>query len=307
MKSKTILKYASFILGLSTNLNASVNLLLDESKFTRGKTEVSCGSLAWISNKATENTPIVFLHGNSACKEVFVKQLVDSDLNKYPLISVDLPGHGESSDAKDPVATYSFEGYAAAIQELLEKKNLKNAIICGWSLGGHIALSLASQSPQSVQGLFLTGTPPIEHSMEGMMSGFKPFEGAHMMSQESQFTKEEAMRFTNMGGIDSNEAEFMITAGQRTHGLARKNMIGAALCGSGINEKSFITATKIPVAFVQGAQDNGINGDYINALPIQNKVAFHTVTAGHATFWEADKIFNTHLADFVKGIEAGKK
>lgn len=42
----------------------------------------------------------------------------------------------------------------------------------GWSLGGHVALELTSRLEQ-LKGLLITGTPPIEISIEGLGRGFK--------------------------------------------------------------------------------------------------------------------------------------
>jgi pimeloyl-ACP methyl ester carboxylesterase len=45
---------------------------------------------------------IVLLHGNSASSRAFSKQL-DGPLGaRFHLVALDLPGHGESEDAKDP-------------------------------------------------------------------------------------------------------------------------------------------------------------------------------------------------------------
>jgi len=90
----------------------------------------------------------------------------------YRLICIDLPGYGESDAPTLPVKTYSFPGFADAVTEVINSLELENFIVVGWSLGGHVALELTSRLPQ-LQGLLITGTPPIEVSAEGLGKGFR--------------------------------------------------------------------------------------------------------------------------------------
>ncbi|TGT59761.1 alpha/beta fold hydrolase, partial [bacterium M00.F.Ca.ET.159.01.1.1] len=87
------------------------------------------------------------------------------------LIAPDLPGHGASGDAIDPDRSYSMEGYADAMTEVLGLLGVGQAIVFGWSLGGHVAIELASFHP-AVHGLMLTGAPPVSKGFFGMLRGF---------------------------------------------------------------------------------------------------------------------------------------
>lgn len=129
----------------------------------------------------SEGPTVLFLHGNSKCKEVFGKQLTDPTLSAYRLAALDLPGYGQSDDASDPKATYSMNGFAKVISEVADQQDYSYMLIVGWSLGGHVAITLAKERPDLVAGLLLTGTPPIAHSPEGFARGFKPFEGGKLI------------------------------------------------------------------------------------------------------------------------------
>ncbi|MEX5669884.1 alpha/beta hydrolase, partial [Pseudomonas neuropathica] len=61
---------------------------------------------------------------------------------------------------------------ASIVTEIIQTMNLNNIVIVGWSLGGHIALELTSLLPH-LQGLLITGAPPIEVSPAGLNLGFK--------------------------------------------------------------------------------------------------------------------------------------
>ncbi|MGE4166574.1 MAG: alpha/beta fold hydrolase, partial [Xanthobacteraceae bacterium] len=115
--------------------------------------------------------PVILLHGNSSSKSVWARQIRLLNRFKRSLIAPDLPGHGESDNARDPQATYSFPGYAGVIRRLLDLNNYNEVDVVGWSLGGHIGLELLGTEPR-VRSLLIVGTPPITPSVEALHSAF---------------------------------------------------------------------------------------------------------------------------------------
>ncbi len=66
--------------------------------------------------------------------------------------AVDLPGYGESTTC-DP---YTLEQMAAALADEMPQR----CLVCGWSLGGQVALAWAAAAPQQVARLALIATTP---------------------------------------------------------------------------------------------------------------------------------------------------
>jgi pimeloyl-[acyl-carrier protein] methyl ester esterase len=66
--------------------------------------------------------------------------------------AVDLPGYGSSATC-DP---YTLDQIAA----LLARQMPQRCLVCGWSLGGQVALAWAGLSPQQVERLALISTTP---------------------------------------------------------------------------------------------------------------------------------------------------
>ena len=54
---------------------------------------------------------VVFVHGNSLSSESFRDQFESELAEKYRLIAFDLPGHGQSSPARNPANDYSGPGF----------------------------------------------------------------------------------------------------------------------------------------------------------------------------------------------------
>ena len=70
----------------------------------------------------------------------------------FRLHVVDLPGHG-ASPALDP---YELENIIHAVAAALPERTA----VCGWSLGGQVALEMASLYPEKVSRLVLMATTP---------------------------------------------------------------------------------------------------------------------------------------------------
>ena len=247
---------------------------------------------------------IMLIHGNSASGRFFKKQFKAFG-EKYRLLAPDLPGHGKSSAAQD-VATYSFPGYAKVLAEVVNKLELKKVTLVGWSLGGHIALEMLSRL-KNINGVVVTGTPPIELSSEGIMKGFKPFEGLGLLGHGEQFTPEEASKFMGLGGFDiaSDDTAFMIKDAMRAQGAARKHMFASIGNGVGGDETKIVREMSIPLAIIGGQNDPGINYEYIAELRYGNlwRNQVHLVpNAGHAVYWERADEFNGLMAEFLVDI-----
>lgn len=104
--------------------------------------ETSQGRIAFLESSGS-GTPVVFIHGNSTCRDVFRHQFETTTLaTARHIIAIDLLGHGQSDDALDPQKAYTIPGYATTLIEALRSLNITRAALVGWSLGGHVSLEM---------------------------------------------------------------------------------------------------------------------------------------------------------------------
>lgn len=263
----------------------------------------SQGNIA-VTDSQGSGKPVLFLHGNSACKEVFAPQFASPLAQKYRFIAIDLPGHGDSDKATDPAKTYTISGYTDVVIEVMKKMELADPIVVGWSLGGHLGLNLI-QKAQKLAGLLITGTPPIDISAEGFAEGFRPLPLFKTLFTQIVFSEAEAKEFMSGGGFDTDKHPFIVAAALKTDGYARQNLAVSMGKGVGGNQKKIVEEDKTPLCVIQGEKDEGINNDYI--LKLKYKNLFNQVyiieKSGHAVFWEKPEEFNPILSLFLSSCE----
>lgn len=96
--------------------------------------------------------PIVWIHGttsNGYETTIFADSLVKKG---YYIIAIDYYGHGKTPFPGKEVSVYNV---ADDIAFLLNKLNIKNTIIGGWSRGGTITTAFYATYPQKVTGIIL--------------------------------------------------------------------------------------------------------------------------------------------------------
>jgi pimeloyl-ACP methyl ester carboxylesterase len=95
------------------------------------------------------DTTLLFVHGWCINKTYWTSQ-VKYFGDKYRVVTVDLPGFGESGKNRK---VWNTEAFSRDIDSVISQLNLKNVILIGHSMAGHIVLQAAIDNPQNVIGL----------------------------------------------------------------------------------------------------------------------------------------------------------
>jgi len=96
--------------------------------------------------------PIVLIHGAGGHHLYWPPQV--RRLQEQRVLALDLPGHGKSSGT----GHQTIEAYARDVAEFIQSVGLSTAVLVGHSMGGAIALAMASAEPTRVLGLGLIAT-----------------------------------------------------------------------------------------------------------------------------------------------------
>ncbi|MEQ9643249.1 MAG: alpha/beta hydrolase [Alphaproteobacteria bacterium] len=265
----------------------------------------SHGQIA-VAESGGSGPAVLFIHGNSSCKEVFRNQMEGAIGQAYRCIAMDLPGHGNSPDAAEPTRSYTMPGYAEAALEVMQAKGAERYAIVGWSLGGHIGIEMLPRA-QNIAGLLITGTPPVSKGEESVAAGFLPSEHMGLAGQEV-FSEADADAYAHATcGINAPFEPFLLDAVRRTDGRARRCMFEAFLAGQGNDQRDVVESSKVPLAVANGGAEPFVNNDYCRSVDYANlwDGQVHTFEGvGHAPFWETPAAFDALLQRFLKDIFA---
>jgi 2-succinyl-6-hydroxy-2,4-cyclohexadiene-1-carboxylate synthase len=100
------------------------------------------------------------LHGFSGTRHAWDRVATMLDPERYLPLALDLPGHGDASAVDGPI---TFESCVATVLAASPQR----FALCGYSLGGRVALNVALAAPERVSRLVLVScSPGIEDDSE---------------------------------------------------------------------------------------------------------------------------------------------
>lgn len=97
--------------------------------------------------------PLLFLHGASLDMRQWEREVAHFSKG-YRVITLDARGHGRSSLPPGAVPPDVFWRDAVALMDRLE---IGKAVVCGLSMGGHVAIQMTIHAGERVAGLILIG------------------------------------------------------------------------------------------------------------------------------------------------------
>jgi 2-succinyl-6-hydroxy-2,4-cyclohexadiene-1-carboxylate synthase len=193
---------------------------------------------------------VVLLHGFSGTRRAWDGVVERLDTERYLPLALDLPGHGEYASDQGPIT------FASCVQHVLAHAPGRFAL-CGYSLGGRVAMHIALAAPERVSRLVVVAADPgIED----------PSERARRRDADGRLADElegvpferfiERWRSQPLFATDPQEVDALAREDQRRNdprGLA------AVLRGLGIGEMEplweQLGELRMPVTFIAGDRD----------------------------------------------------
>ncbi len=251
--------------------------------------------------------PVLLIHGSGSSRQVFARQMQSELARQLRLIAIDLPGHGQSQDAPDPMRTYGVTGLADCLGEAMDKFGVRRFAVYGWSLGGHVALQMLATNP-NIAGVMISGAPPVQAGTLGMLRGFHPSLDLLLASREV-YSQRDIARFEALCFGQSAIPAFG-EAIARADGRLRNLFVKSLSRGEGADQRRTFENADVPVAIVQGARDPFVRLSYIAGLDAPMLLDGHINVipgAGHAPFWERPDVFNPILRHFIRVVVAHER
>ncbi len=105
---------------------------------------------------------LVLIHGFPESLEIW-NELGGKLSKRFRVISIDLPGHGETPSIG---YVHSMDLMAECVKAVLDFLQLRKYVVVGHSMGGYVALAFAELFPAHVSGLCLFHSSALEDSEE---------------------------------------------------------------------------------------------------------------------------------------------
>lgn len=102
--------------------------------------------------KSGSGQPIILLHGNGENLSIF-KECTNLLKHFFTVYAVDMPGHGKSYHPDE----LHYETQAKAIYSFIQALNIEKPVLYGFSDGGIVGLLLASEYPNLLSKLIVSG------------------------------------------------------------------------------------------------------------------------------------------------------
>lgn len=249
---------------------------------------------------------VVFLHGSSLSALTFRKQFRTMDA--FPMLAIDLPGHGLSDRATEPGALYNIPAYARMVAALISKLELSDFILVGHSIGGNVAIEASDLLP-ALRGLFLFNMSPFSLPPKlDKMCKPNPLLGYFLSGR--LHLPEALMLAREMVPSNGHLAEELAGYILNTDHSARMGFAASLGLEKFRDETVLLGNFAKPLALVLGKKERFTNPEYLDAIkPVSLwRNGIIKMEAGHVPQLEAPKKFNALLEAFyrdVMGLEKG--
>jgi len=245
--------------------------------------------------------PVVLVHGNSSSSRTWHGLLDGAFGQRHRCLALDLPGHGVSPAAAAGSGVYSLPGYAAVLAGFVEALGAREAVLVGWSLGGHIILEASSALPNAA-GFVIFGTPPIG-SLADMPEAFLPHP-AVQIAFTADLDADAALAYATalLAPGSTLPTGSLVADILATDGTARGEMAASLGTTPFADEVEVVATLDKPLAILHGAHEQLVSLDYLHKLraPTLWRGAVQVIAdAGHAPQEETPDEFAALLDQFI--------
>ena len=244
----------------------------------------------WTSGKP----PVLLIHGLGGDHQNWLYQ-VPALCGRYPILRVDLRGHGQSSEA---TADFSIGDMARDLVRLLRVLGIEKVHLVGLSLGGTVALQFALDYPYATASALLAGTVGgIPDAMRAVVAESMRFVEDNTMAAVA------AARITNAFSerIDPTIRSYVI---DRVAANDKEAYLRAARAAVAFAANDRLGEIRAPVMIVVGEEDRVTPPALSESLAVRIPTArlVRLPAAGHICNIEQPAAFNRVMLEFLDSL-----
>lgn len=250
---------------------------------------IKVDGLTMACNVSGVGPPLTLIHGFPLNKEMWRPQI--SALSRwFTVVSLDLPGFGESDAPPGPC---SMDSFADCVATLLRQLQIHSPVVIGHSMGGYVTFRLYARHRSLVGGMVLANTRADADSSEGKqgrlatitrikregLTGYLSESVGKLVSPETKARQPELLRTLR---------EIMNAASQRSvistlHALAERP-----------DSTPLLSEITVPTLIITGAQDQIIPAGSAERMhgSIRGSQLVTLQSTGHTSNLEDPEAFN---------------
>jgi len=241
-------------------------------------------------------TEVVLLHGYLESLDIWHK--FSGELRKkFRVVSIDLPGHGQSGIIAD---VHTMEIMAEAVNAVLDELNISKCILTGHSMGGYVTMAFADLFYDRLYGYSLFHSTPFADTEEKKQNRSREIELVNQGKKELIFNINIPKAFAN-DNIDKlkSEVEWAVQIARNTADKGIKAVL------EGMKQRhdrsEILGNSSVPVLLILGKKDNYISFDAVmNKIKLNEKgEIFILENSGHMGFIEEMEESLIALTSFV--------
>ena len=232
--------------------------------------------------------PLVFVHPPVISSISFRPQMQDLERD-FTAVRFDIRGHGQSSESREPL-TYAL--ISDDIVGLLDHLQISKAFVCGYSMGGSVALEFLLRHPDRALGAVVIGGVSEVHDVR---LAIRMRIGAIItgMGLVSPFT-------WLLAKGNSGDTHTLWDTYQESKGGNPQNMKQYYRYGLKYRCTDRLAAITLPALLVYGAKDKGFHSyAYLLEKSLSNTRLVFIENMGHAIPGKASDVLHTHIREFV--------
>lgn len=250
-----------------------------------------------------EGKPIVLIHGWPLSDAMYEYQYQSLAKKGFRVIGITLRGFGKSDR---PYGKYDFDVFSDDIKVVLEKLNIQNAVLGGFSMGGAVVLHYVTKyngAHISKLALFAAAAPSWKQR-EGFPYGVSDADAEGLINATLTARQDLIASFgaafpSKEGNISKNVEKWLENINLEAWPYAITQSITAL---RDLDLRPELTKVNVPVAIFHGTQDKLCNFAFAEELHrgIKNSYIVKFENSGHALFVEEAEKFNNELEKFAK-------
>jgi len=140
---------------------------------------IDAGGVATSYLEAGSGDPVIMLHGSGPGVSALAnwQHSIPTLSQRFHVLAPDIVGFGATERPDDIV--YSLRTWTDHVWAFLDAHDIEKAAIVGNSLGGRIALQMATDRPERISRMVLMGSPGVGMSLTEGLQALRAYEPSH--------------------------------------------------------------------------------------------------------------------------------